>query len=402
MAAAMSDGPVQGVPSKATIRAVRSRQLLSLAAALVFLLIAARLVWSRTGATIEAVRRAAGEGSVEHRAASVALAFRGHELEPPDGQGTADFEVADSESLASVAGRLESDGLIRSADAFLLLAGVRGLDRGVQAGVHVLPRGAPAEDVLVALQSARNRGISVTIPEGRRAEEVAALLKEAGLPGAAGFLDVARSPAAVRSADYGVVSQRPPGAGLEGYLFPDTYDIAPEASAENMVSMFALNFVKRYEALDGEADREGLTTYDVVTLASIVEREATLASERPRIGRVFRNRLDEPPYLLGADPTVQYALGLQMSPLQWWKRPLTLEDLRNPSPYNTYVHPGLPPGPIANAGLASLESVVRAEDGPWMYFVANEEACDGSHVFAETFDEHQANVSRYRTGACVP
>lgn len=373
-----------------------------LAAVLAVVLIAAAFFWHRTGVGLEAVRRGASQGTLAQRAASITLAFRWRDLESPGGEGSAEFEVAEAESLASVADRLEADGLIRSADAFLLLAKVRGMDRGVQAGVHAVPRGSAADEVLAALLSAQNPGIRVSIPEGHRAEEVAEILEQAGLPGAAGFLDVARSPTAFRGAEAGVVGQRPSGAGLEGFLFPDTYEVAIDASAEDLAALMTLTFDRRYADLAAQAQEEGITPYEVATLASIVEREAALDNERPRIGRVFRNRLAEPPYLLGADPTVQYALGLQMSPLQWWKRPLTADDLRNPSLYNTYVHPGLPPGPIANPGLAALEGVVAAEPGPWMFFVADEEACDGSHVFAETFEEHLANVARYRTGTCVP
>ena len=129
-------------------------------------------------------------------------------------------------------------------------------------------------------------------------------------------------------------------------------------------------------------------------------REAVLASERPRIARVFHNRLQTPPYLLNADPTLQYALGFQPEAQTWWKQPLSSFDLEIDSPYNTYVRPGLPPGPIASPGFDSLEAATRPADGDWQYFVADGRACDGSHLFAVTYDEHLTNVALARQGDC--
>ncbi len=142
--------------------------------------------------------------------------------------------------------------------------------------------------------------------------------------------------------------------------------------------------------------------YEVVTLASIVERETSVAAERPMVARVYINRLAEPPYLLNADPTVQYGLGFQVETGDWWKRPLTYDDLQSDSGYNSYLLPGLPPGPIASPGLAAIEAVLSPAEGDWMYFVANDRACDGTHVFAATYDEHLANVATYQTGGCGP
>jgi UPF0755 protein len=283
-----------------------------------------------------------------------------------------------------------------------MLAGLRGLDTGIQAGAHTIPRGAPAEEVLSALQTARGKGVSVTIREGLRLEEIGALLAQSGIVDADAFLSEAASDGAARTIDFPLASARPPAAGLEGYLFPDTYEFEPGSPADEVVARMVRTFEERAASVITNSLASGLSTHETVTLASIVEREAQLTEERPRIARVFLNRLEEPPFLLGADPTVQYGLGYQADSGQWWKRPLTLDDLRSESPYNTYVVGGLPPGPIASAGLASLDAVVNAEPGPWMYFVADEIACDGSHVFAETFEEHQTNVQQYRTGSCVP
>jgi UPF0755 protein len=283
-----------------------------------------------------------------------------------------------------------------------MLAFARGQDRGIQAGSHELDASMDASAVLQALQAARASAATVTVVEGLRLEEVAAVLEASGVVPAHAFVITATDPAFAREPSLGPAAARPPEAGLEGYLFPDTYELAPSSDANEVVLRLISNFATRYANAAAAGNHSGLSDHEVVTLASIVQREAVLAAENGRIARTFLNRLGDAPGLLGADPTVQYALGLQPERGTWWKRPLTETDLASPSSYNTYVTPGLPPGPIANPGSAALEAVLRPEDGAWRYFVANEELCDGSHVFAETFDEHAANVARYRTGTCVP
>ena len=145
------------------------------------------------------------------------------------------------------------------------------------------------------------------------------------------------------------------------------------------------------------------TIEEAITLASIVQREGVRGDELPQIARVYLNRLAEPPFILNADPTLQYALGFQSDPPPgtWWKRPLYDTDKQVVSPYNSYQLPGLPPGPIASPGLAAIEAVLAPADGPWMYFVASS-ACDGTHVFAVTYEEHLANVERYVAAGCGP
>ncbi|MCE7939944.1 MAG: endolytic transglycosylase MltG [Chloroflexi bacterium CFX6] len=311
------------------------------------------------------------------------------------------FEVRPGEALAAVAARLEAEGLIRDAGAFRLLARVRGLDTQVQAGAFTLRRDMRAEEVLAALMVAAGESVTVTIPEGKRSEEVATLLANLHLVERAEFLRLVGEGAL--GAAYPAVADRPAGAGLEGYLFPDTYQVDPEAGAEGVLRVLLTTFEARVTPeIRSRAQASGLSLYEVVTLASIVEREAALAIERPKIARVFLNRLAAAPYILNADPTVQYALGFQPEANSWWKRPLYTVDLDVDSAYNTYRNPGLPPGPIASPGLASIEAVVDPEPGPWQYFVANDAACDGSHVFAETFEEHQRNIAQYQTGGCGP
>jgi UPF0755 protein len=145
------------------------------------------------------------------------------------------------------------------------------------------------------------------------------------------------------------------------------------------------------------AQEQGLTFYEVLTLASIVEREAVLDEERPTIASVYLNRLNNSRNYLESDATAQYAMGFQADSGQWWKTPVTLDELTAAeSPYNTYLNPGLPPGPIANPGIASIEAVLQPAQTDYLFFVCARPNCEGgNHVFAKTYEEHLRNVKNY-------
>ncbi len=326
------------------------------------------------------------------------LALHTAELAPPGDDATpVPFVVSPGEDLAAVAERLAATGFVRDAETFRRFAQIRGLDRQVQAGFVQLRRNMRAEQVLQALLGAHEATVRVTLLEGWRAEEIAAQLSRAGIADEAEFLGLVRTgiPAGP------IVSDRPPGAGLEGYLFPDTYDLAPGMGAAVALRRLLDTFeAKAGPVLSARSEAVELSSFEMVILASIVEREATIADERALIARVFLNRLAHPPYLLNADPTVQYALGRDAASGRWWKAALTPEDLAIDSVYNTYRAPGLPPTPIANPGLAAIEAVVSPQDGEWLYFVLDGERCDGHHRFAVTWEEHLANVERYRSSRC--
>ncbi|OUC09003.1 hypothetical protein RY27_05590, partial [Litorilinea aerophila] len=191
---------------------------------------------------------------------------------------------------------------------------------------------------------------------------------------------------------------RPAGASLEGYLFPNTYEIpAVDGRAEDLLirqlDTFAAQVVPAYEEAVA-AGATDLALYEVLTLASIVEREAVVPAERPAIAGVYLNRLAAG-MKLEADPTVQYAMGYQPETGQWWKTPVFLEEYAGvDSPYNTYLYEGLPPGPIASPGLDSVRAVLYPEAHDYLYFVALPDG-SGRHVFANTFEEHAENVRRY-------
>ncbi len=185
-------------------------------------------------------------------------------------------------------------------------------------------------------------------------------------------------------------SQIPAGGTVEGFLFPDTYLFEPGTNPVEAAQAMLVNFDKRVTPeMRSGFGAQGLSLYQAVTLASIVEREAVLPDERPKIASVFLNRLSQG-LNLDADPTIQYALGLQPDG-SWWKTALTSSDLSLDNPYNTYVYSGLPPGPICNPGLASLQAVAHPADTPFFYFRA---ACDGSgrHQFAKTYEQHLQNA----------
>ncbi|MBI2304378.1 MAG: endolytic transglycosylase MltG [Chloroflexi bacterium] len=308
----------------------------------------------------------------------------------PTTEGT--FTVQSGESAAVIGRRLKEAGLIPSPFLFQLLVTYYGIQGRLEAGTYQLQRGMTITTILRHLNGGLVRPVVITIPEGWRGEEIAAYLEREGIVKEEAFLTLFRDGTGSRT----LLQDRPPGATLEGYLFPDTYYLSPSSTAGDIIALMLDDFDARFApAMRRQAADRGLTTYQVLTLASIVEREAVRPEERPIIASVFLNRLNRG-MTLDADPTVQYALG-SLSPQRakygFWKGKLTQEDMATNSPYNTYRHPGLPPGPIANPGLDSLKAVVQPAQTSYLYFVARE---DGSHVFSSSLEEHIRNVNRYQ------
>ncbi len=289
-----------------------------------------------------------------------------------------------------IADQLREAGVIRSALAFSLRAQQSGLDGSFQAGQHVLRKNMTVDEAIEALQTAEMYERILTLIEGWRREEVAAYLQSQVVLNSSEFLALTEGESFRRD----FPAERPESASLEGYLFPDTYRIEPETTTSQFIESLLNQFASKVSGTVGEGfQSNGLSVHQAVTLASIIEREAQVSAERPVIASVFYNRLRI--YMpLGADPTIQYALGYQESEGRWWKRALTYDDLKIASPYNTYVNVGLPPGPICNPGLASLQAVAAPADTDYYFFVA---VGDGSHVFSRTLEEHNANVRKYRS-----
>jgi UPF0755 protein len=300
------------------------------------------------------------------------------------------FQVEPGQTAADIGAGLQVRGLVRSAQVFRLLVEQEGVGNRLAAGEYELSPSMSAREVVAALAGGHvRRGLSVTVPEGWRAEEIAWKLN-AIAPGTGDeYLE------AVYQADGSPADlDLPPGASLEGFLFPDTYEWRPTDGARALVERMVSEFSRKFDGRRREqVSEQGLSLRDAVTLASIVEREAARPEERALIAGVYYNRLarDMP---LQADPTVQYALAEPQVPAPGdtlWKRDLTLDDLDVGSPYNTYRQRGLPAGPICNPGLASLDAVAQPATTDALYFVAR---ADGSHVFARTLDEHLANMRR--------
>ncbi|HNS51507.1 MAG TPA: endolytic transglycosylase MltG [Anaerolineae bacterium] len=316
------------------------------------------------------------------------------------------FIVESGETATAVAQRLEELGLVVSGDVFRRYMSYEGLDASLQAGTYTLKATMTIPEVAEALQTGSVNALTVTIVEGWRAEQIGWLLEQRGLMSSDAFLSEVRSD----QYDYAWLSGRPVGASLEGFLFPDTYEFAAEATPAEVVGRMLADFDLR-AAAEIEAALTGrqlfdiatsayrpLTAYDLVILASIVEREAVVPEERPIIASVYFNRLD-PAYVnetalrLNSDPTVQYAKGYDAATGNWWNPMLPGEGLTVDSPYNTFRRQGLPPGPICNPGLASIEAVLQPAATTYLYFHA---VGDGSHVFASTLEEHLKNQEKYQ------
>lgn len=296
------------------------------------------------------------------------------------------FTIEVGESASSIAGHLQDVGLIRHADAFRSYLIYSGLDTSIQAGEYKLSTAMSALDIAHELQDATPEEVTFVVLPGWRLEEVANSLATSGLPITYDqFLEAASLP--------------PPGydflegaTSVEGFLYPDAY-IFPRttSTAGQMIDEMVRNFAAHLTLdLRNGFDRQGLTVYQAVILASMVEREAVQDEEQALIASVYLNRL-KIGMRLEADPTVQYAIGYNLLQQTWWTNPLTLLDLEVNSVYNTYRYDGLPPTPIANPSLGALSAVAFPEETDYFYFRAK---CDGSglHEFAVTFEEHLQNA----------
>lgn len=314
------------------------------------------------------------------------------------------FVVPPGATARSIANALQEQGLIADAKLFEAYVRASGLAGRMQAGAYTLSPHMTPVQIAEALLHARPATIQVTIPEGWRLEQIAAGLTASGVMDGAAYRRLAESGDlssldADAPARYAFLAERPAGATLEGYLFPAAYELfadnaTPAELLRRQLDAFNEQVMPRYRQTAAGQPRP-LTLHQVLTLASIVERETGVDDERPMIAGVYLNRLAQG-IPLEADPTVQYAMGYQPATGQWWKSPVYLEEYRNViSPYNTYLNDGLPPGPIANPGLRSIEAVLQPAQHDYLFLMA---AADGSgrHVFARTFAEHLENVKRYR------
>ena len=314
------------------------------------------------------------------------LVWNGDDLTQPRDPAGADqvFIIQPGESVRSISDRLEQAGLIRNAQTFRSYLLWTGLDTIIQTGTYRLSPAQTGRDIAQMLKSTTLTEVIFSVLPGWRLEEIAASLPTSGLDiTPAAFLVAASAPA--NAPDF-----LPAGASVEGFLSPGKYTLPRTTSAEQLVLLLLNSFSSRLTPeLQSGLTSHGLTVFQAVTMASIIQREAVVADEMPMIASVFYNRLAIN-MRLQTDPTVQYALGYDAARGTWWTNPLSLADLKVDSPYNTYLHPGLPPGPISNPGLAALQAVAAPAKSNYYYFQAR---CDKSslHNFAETLEQHQQN-----------
>lgn len=303
------------------------------------------------------------------------------------------FTIEPEESVDSIADRLSDDGLIRSPAYFRFRVRIAGLGSDIIAGRYRIDPAMSTTQIIHLITSrdaALAQEIQVRFVEGWRTEQYAEALVAAGvLPSEEDFMNATREQK--WNDEFAFLHTRPSGVALEGYLFPDTYNFRLGSTPDDVLSRLLSTFQERVQPESiTETDQMGLTLHQIITIASIVEREAVLPEERPVIASVYFNRIRQG-MPLQADPTVQYELGEAGN---WWPE-LTPEDIQQNGRYNTYLNPDLPPGPICNPGLASIEAALRPAQTDYLYFVARG---DGSHAFAVTAEEHQRNVDEYVKG----
>ena len=325
------------------------------------------------------LRSLALTGVVGLGAAAAVVAWLALTPAPAVQAGPLVVEIPAHAGARGIAARLQEAGVVRSQVAFLSLTVARGRLRHLKAGEYEIPQDASTLDVVDLLASGRVRQHLVLHPEGATVSELARLLENARLAQAEDVIRAASDERLRRSLDV-------TGPSLEGYLYPDTYQFVRGMSVEEMLG----RMVQRMRAkvtpdVLARARARGLDMHGLLTLASIIEREAVDASEQRLISAVFWNRLalDMP---LQADPTVQYAMAKE-------RRTLTRTDLGTDHPYNTYARRGLPPGPIASPGLPAIAAAVDPAPVKYLYFVAQD---DRRHHFSTTVAEHNAAVTRYR------
>jgi UPF0755 protein len=304
----------------------------------------------------------------------------------PSQQGTEiDFEVEQGESVESICQRLQTDGLITDARVLKDYLIYTGKDTTLQAGNYKLSASRSMVDLAGQMQDATPTEVPFVVLAGWRIEEIAEALPTSGLT-----IEPAEFVAA--AAGHPAAYEFLAGATTtEGFLYPDSYVLSRGTSARELVEAMVRNFDQRLtQQLRDAFARQGLSVYEAVILASIVEREAVRLEEAPLIASVYLNRL-RAGMRLDADPTVQYAIGFNPSQQTWWTNPLSYDDLKIPSPYNTYIVGGLPPAPISNPGLEVLSAVADPASSAYYYFQAQ---CDrsGFHAFSETFEEHLSHL----------
>ena len=302
---------------------------------------------------------------------------------PPPAKTQIEVIIPARASLSAITEILAENKVIRDDVRFSILALLTGSAKKLKAGEYVFESGRRPLEVIERLKKGKVLYRPVTIPEGTEMARIAEILAAAGWSDYDRFVDLVHDPEIL--ADFGIHA-----ANLEGYLFPDTYYLS--RGQQTTIEIIRMMVNKHFQVFNELAKNSNdlpmsLTHHEMVTLASIVEKETGLEEERGLVGSVFLNRLAKG-MRLQADPTVRYGLKKNNGPL-------SRDDLKNPSSYNTYKFPGLPPGPITNPGREAIKAVLFPVESDYLYFVAKD---DKSHHFSRTLQEHNKAVSRYRKG----
>lgn len=292
-----------------------------------------------------------------------------------------EIRIDPGESFSAVVRKLRERKIITNERLFFLWARFSGMERRIHWGLYRFESPVAPWEVLQRMVIGRGLFLRITIPEGLTVKEIAELLDKSEIVDKQKFLEEALNSELLSSLGL-------PEQGIEGYLFPNTYHFAPLVTARDIIFMMNEQFRRVFEPLLEQQDEIKLTPHEIVTLASIIEKESGIEAERPLISAVFHNRLklNMP---LQSDPTVIYGI-------KNFNGNLTRKDLLTPTAYNTYRIPALPPGPICNPSLSSLKAALNPSSVPYLYFVSKN---DGSHLFSENLAVHKRAVKLYQNGA---
>lgn len=302
-------------------------------------------------------------------------------MPPSSDKAWKEVQVTEGMSFKAISAALKKEGIIRYRGYFEIVGRIQGISRKVRVGYYGLNTSMSLWEVLDNLRKGRIIEYEVVVPEGYNLYQIGWTLSGTPLiTEPHEFIDLVKKKEYVRS--LGIEADT-----LEGYLFPDTYYLPKGIKLEEIPK----KMVQRYKAVFSESSRErakelGYTEHQIITLASIVEKEAKISSERKLIAAVYHNRLKQG-MKLQADPTAVYGT-------KAWITKITAQDLKRKSPYNTYLHKGLPPGPIANPGEGAILATLYPENADYLFFVAQG---DGSHFFSKDFGTHEKAIGRYRS-----
>jgi len=296
-----------------------------------------------------------------------------------------EIRVTQGESLSAVAHKLRAHNVISNERLFSLWARINGSEKKIHWGLYRFDSSLPPREVLERMVLGKGVFYSITIPEGLTVTEIADLMEKMQIADREKFLAESANPELL--AMLGLQEN-----GIEGYLFPDTYHFTPLTPERDVILAMAERFKKVSEPfLTQQEGALNLTPHELVTLASIIEKETGIEAERPLVSAVFHNRL-KLHMPLQSDPTVIYGL-------KHYNGDLTRKDLQDPGPYNTYRIPALPPGPICNPGLSSLKAALQPAPVPYLYFVSKN---DGTHFFSESLEAHNQAVKEYQVARDIP